>query len=200
MKKSWIIGPATALLGLTLALTACGGDDDNSASSTGTATATAVATETSDATSTPKSTATAKKTSTPKETATPEDTPDFSTPEIDECRLVQPSDLASLASDTFDDGTLVGDLCTFNGDGGTMVSIQTYNLGDNAQNTFEVIPLTFDDEILNDPGDEAYYDTDLGLAILRGSIELDILVTDAAGTNSRDSAFAISEVALPNMP
>lgn len=198
MKKSWIIGPATALLGLTLALTACGGDDDNTASSTGTATA--VATDTTDATSTPKSTATAKKTSTPKETATPEDTPDFSTPEIDECQLVEPGDLASLASDTFDDGTLVGDLCTFNGDGGAIVSIQTYDLGNDAQNTFEVIPLTFDDEILDAPGDEAYYDTDLGLAILQGTIELDILVEDAAGTANRDSAFAISDIALPNLP
>jgi hypothetical protein len=201
MKTRWMIAPATALLGLTLALTACGGGDDNTASSTATATAvTTDATTTQKATATPKKTATPKATATSEESATPAGTTDYSTPDIKECDLVKPDDLGLLASDTFDAGSQAGDICTFTGLAGVIVLIGTYNLGDNAKELFEGLAVTFGDDILNDPGDEAYYDADLGLSILQGNIELDIRVTDTTGADNRASAFAVSDVALPNLP
>ena len=200
MKTRWMIVPMATVIGLSLAFAACGGDDNRSTSST--ATASAGTTNTPGETATHNATATAEKTSTPKATPTLAGTNhDLSTPDITECDLVKPDNLGLLANDRFGNGSQVGDACTFTGVAGTIVTIQTLNLGATAKDTFEGVAITFGDDLLSAPGDEAYYDTDLGLAILKGNIELDIYVNDAVdSTRNRASALAVSDVALPNLP
>jgi hypothetical protein len=211
MKIRWMIVPIATAIGLSLAFAACGGDDNSSASST--ATATTGTTSTPEPTATHKATATAKNTATPKKTATPKNTAtpggtgasiNDSTPQINECGVINLTDLTAAAGDQFTKaGTLDKDICTFEGDNSTHATIATHDLsayGSSVKDIFESIPVVFGDDILSSPGDEAYYDTDTGLSVLSGNIELDVDVTKPDGTRNRDAAFAIADLVLPKLP
>lgn len=96
------------------------------------------------------------------------------------------------------------DICSFESDGGWLVQISAYNLsGDQggAKASFEFLPSILGNTILDSPGDEAYYNTVFGLAILvNNRYELDIYVGNATGEIQRDPAFEIGEKAVANMP
>jgi hypothetical protein len=210
MKLRWLIAPIAASLVL-LAFAACGGDDDN-ASTSASASATATATDSSDETKTPKPSTSAKKTATPKPTdedgtATPDDTgtlPDDTTPEINECDLLTTDELDAALNGTFDDGELSGDTCTFTGDNGTSVDVSTFDLSaygeGNEKEIFETFASIFEVDILDSPGDEAYYDDTIGLSVLHGHYELDVVVTLGDGSSNKDATFALAEKALDRMP
>jgi hypothetical protein len=85
----------------------------------------------------------------------------------------------------------------------TEADISTYDLsayGSNVKETFESIPTIFGDDILSSPGDEAYFDQQSGLGVLSGNIELDVDVIDPSSTDTHAAAFAIADLALPNLP
>ncbi len=186
--KPWkLVVPALALVGVAIAFAACGGGDDKPG--TGTVTATSAPTRTTIVT-----------TSVHGGTNSPGASADASTLTIAECDLVQPSELQTLINDTFEAGFPAGDICTFLGAGGATVQIVTYQLGADPKAEFEDIPLVFDDIILDEPGDEAYYDPALGLSVLAGNIELNIHVNAADSTDLRGPAFAIADLALPRLP
>lgn len=207
MNGRWIVAPLVAAL-LLFTLPACG-DDDSSPSST--ATASATATEDSSAeTKTPKPSATQKKTATPRVTDEPTDTGevvDDSTPEIDECELVTPDDITSATGEQYSEdgeaGFSVPDTCFFDGEDGGSVEISVYNLaayGESAKEFFELFVDVFGVELLDEPGDEAYYAEATGIAVLDGDYEIEIFVQDGAFEPNRDASFALADVAPGNMP
>jgi hypothetical protein len=212
MNIRWILASLAATLVL-LTVAACGGDD-NSSSTSASATATATSSgdspddsETAKPTSTTKKTATAKTTATPEDTGEVTETPQFddTTPEINECDLVTLDDISVAVGEAFTEaGTLSGDSCSYDGAAGTNVELTTFNLsaygGGSEKEFFESFASIFDVEILDSPGDEAYYGDTIGLSILNGKYELDVVLTAAGGSSDRTATFAIADKALPNMP
>jgi hypothetical protein len=183
---------------------ACGDDDDSSSPS---GSATPSATPESDETRTPRPSRTPKKPATAKATDTPISTFEFdvSTPEIDECELISLGELTAATGEDFSrPGTLDADTCFLDGADGTFVDITTVNLsayGEGAeQDSFEEYARIFDVEILDSPGDEAYYVDDFGVSVLSGKYELDVSVYRPDGAVDREAAFAVAETAVRNIP
>ena len=187
-------------------VSACGGDDNASTTPSATATATGSA----DDSETPKPTSTSKKTATPKDTGTAEATlagPDDTTPELDECELLTPDDITAATGEQYSEDGRAGfsdpDTCSFDGEGGGSVDITTLDLSayeGNEKEFFETFASLLDFEILGSPGDEAYYDDTIGIAVLDGRYEIDIFVQNGTFEPNRDAAFALAEKALANMP
>jgi hypothetical protein len=196
------------LAALALTFAACG-DDDDAASTSPSPSVSATATEDAPGDSdTPKPSSTPKKTATTRPTDVPTETPVDATPEIDECALVTLDELADATGDVFTQegapDSFDPDTCYFDGDAGTLVEITTYDLsgtGADATEEFEFVADLLELDLLDSPGDEAYYDEDLGLAVLvEGQYELDVYVSDADDNILREPAFAIGEAAVARWP
>lgn len=210
MNFRWMLATLASIL---LLVTGACGDDDSAPSTSASATATATATASGDA---PDDSETPKRTSTPKKTATPKDTDeptetleggDDTTPEIDECDLISPDDITDATGEQYSEDGQAGfsdpDTCFFDGEDGGSVEISVYDLtsyGPDAKAFFELFADVFEVELLDDPGDEAYYDETIGIAVLDGDYEIDIFVQNGAFEPNRDASFALADVALGNMP
>jgi len=201
MNVRWMLATLASIL-LLIAIAACG-DDDNAPSTSASATATAGG-DASEDSETPKRTVSPEDTDEPTQTS---EEGDDSTPQIDECELISPDDITDATGEQYSEDGQAGfsdeDTCFFEGEDGGSVEISVYDLssyGSDAKAFFELFADVFEAELLDDPGDEAYYDETIGIAVLDGDYEIDILVQNAAFEPDRDASFALAEVALDNMP
>jgi hypothetical protein len=167
---------AVAIIGLALAIAACGGGDSG-------ATATPTATQASP-------------------TATP--ATDGSTPDIDECALVTTAELDQIIpGQAFQAGKPNGDFCSF-GSAKDAVSIGTADFGTPsaaAQSLQDSVNKTASTKV-DGLADSAYWQpTNSQLAITIGKLAMVVDVFTGEGDQSRsDEATAIARIALSRLP